>query len=146
MDEEYRRRSLAKIHIAKKELGLSDAEYRELVRSVAPGRESAGELGENELHLLLDRLHALGWRPRRRRETARPLPPMVWKARNLWLELHRQGIVRNASWSALGRFAKRMTGVGDLRRLDVHQASVVIEALKKWLAREGDGDRRRDAD
>ncbi|BCR03468.1 GemA protein [Desulfuromonas versatilis] len=135
MDEEYRRRALAKIHIAKKELELDEPEYREMIAAVAPGKESSGDLNEVELHQLLDRFHELGWRPRIRRAQKRPFVPMVWKARNLWLELHRRGQVRNPSWAALGRFAKRMTGVGDLRQLNERQAGVVIEALKQWLNR-----------
>jgi phage gp16-like protein len=134
-DREYRRRALAKIHIAKKELGLSEEDYRDLVRSAVPGKESAADLTDTELRQLLDRLAELGWRPRLPRVTERPLPPMVWKARELWLQLHRLGKVRNPSWASLGRFAKRMTGVGDLRRLSVRQATVVIEALKQWLDR-----------
>lgn len=134
-DPEFRRRALAKIHIAKKELGLDDADYRAVVRSVAEGRESAAQLSDAELQRLLERLSELGWRPRLPRTAQRPLPPMVWKARELWLELHRRGAVRNPGWSALARFAKRMTGVGDLRRLDVRQATVVIEALKRWQER-----------
>jgi hypothetical protein len=62
---------------------------------------------------------------------------MVWKARELWLQLYRAGKVQNPSWASLGRFAKRMTGVGDLRSLDVKQATVIIEALKRWLERAG---------
>lgn len=136
-DREYRRRALAKIHIAKKELGLSDEDYRELVRSAVPGKESAADLTDGELRQLLDRLAQLGWRARLPRVAERPLPPMVWKARELWLQLYRAGKVQNPSWASLGRFAKRMTGVGDLRSLDVKQATVVIEALKRWLERAG---------
>jgi hypothetical protein len=51
--------------------------------------------------------------------------------------LYRAGKVQNPSWASLGRFAKRMTGVGDLRSLDVKQATVIIEALKRWLERAG---------
>jgi phage gp16-like protein len=134
-DREYRRRALAKIHIAKKELGLSDADYRDVVRSAVPGKESAADLTDDELRMLLDRLAELGWRPRLPRVVERPMPPMVWQARELWLRLHRQGKVHHPSWAALGRFAKRMTGVADLRRLSVKQATVVIEALKQWLER-----------
>lgn len=136
-DREYRRRALAKIHIAKKELGLSDDIYHDLVRSTVPGKESAADLTDGELRMVLDRLAELGWRPRLPRDSERPLPPMVWKARELWLQLHRVGAVHNPSWAALGRFAKRMTGVGDLRRLSVKQATRVIEALKQWLERVG---------
>ncbi|NLV23624.1 MAG: regulatory protein GemA [Deltaproteobacteria bacterium] len=135
MDASYRRKALAKIHIAGKELGLSEAEYRDLIGAVAPDKESAAELDEEQLHLLLNRFYLLGWRPRRPRSVTRPLPPMVWKARHLWLELHALGAVNHPGWSSLARFCKRVTGVEDLRRLDVRQATVVIEALKDWLAR-----------
>jgi hypothetical protein len=60
---------------------------------------------------------------------------MVWKARRLWLELYEAGAVKNSQWTALARFVKRMTGVDDLRRVNVHQGTVVIEALKNWLER-----------
>ena len=136
MDKSYRQKVLAKIHIAGKELGLSEDEYRDLIASVAPGRESAADLSEHQLHLLLNRFHELGWRPRLRRTEDRPLSPMAWKARQLWLELHALGAVHHPGWPSLARFAKRMTGVEDLRRLDARQATVVIEALKDWLARE----------
>ena len=55
-DHEYRRRALAKIHIAKKELGLSDDIYHDLVRSTVPGKESAADLTDGELRMVLDRL------------------------------------------------------------------------------------------
>jgi len=93
-------------------------------------------LTDHQLHELLNRLHEIGWRPRLRRRESRPLPPVVWKARGLWLELHEMGVVKNPGWTALARFCKRMTGVQDLRHLDGHQGTVVIEALKSWLHRE----------
>ncbi|NLC71346.1 MAG: regulatory protein GemA [Desulfuromonadaceae bacterium] len=135
MDKSYRQKALAKIHIARKELGLSDIEYRDLIDSVAPGKESAADLSEEQLHLLVNRFYQLGWRPRVRRTENGPLPPMVWKARHLWLDLYALGAVHHPGWSSLARFSKRMTGVEDLRRLDVHQATIVIEALKDWLER-----------
>jgi len=134
-DGSYRRKALAKIHIAKKELKLSDDAYRDVIGSVVPGRDSAADLTDHQLHELLNRLHELGWRPGLRRRETRPSPPMVWKAHGLWLELHEMGSVRNPGWTALARFCKRMTGVQDLRQLDGHQGTVVIEALKSWLHR-----------
>ncbi len=135
MPQDYRRRCLAKIHIAKKELGLSDEEYRALIDSTIAGRTSAADLDEAELRHLLDRLQALGWRPRLPRSGDRPLPATVWKARGLWLRLHQLGAVRDPRWTALARFAKRMTGIADLRQLNGQQATIVIEALKGWLER-----------
>ncbi len=135
MPQDYRRRCLAKIHIAKKELGLTDEEYRDLITSTIPGRASAADLEEAELRQVLDRLQALGWRPRLPRSGDRPLPATVWKARSLWLRLYELGEVRNPRWTALARFAKRMTGITDLRQLNGRQAAIVIEALKGWLER-----------
>ncbi len=132
----YRLKALAKIHIAKKDLKLSDDDYRDVIRSVVPGRDSSADLTEHQLHELLNRFHELGWRPQLRRRETRPLPPMVWKARGLWLELHEMGVVKNPGWTSLARFCKRVTGVQDLRQLDGHQAMVVVEALKSWLHRE----------
>lgn len=141
MATEYRRKCLAKIHIAKKELHLSDEEYRDLIDGTVPGKDSAADLDDGQLQQLLDRLYALGWRPRLPRSTERPLPATVWKARQLWLQLYERGEVHSSQWTALARFAKRMTGIGDLRRLTGKQAAIVIEALKRWLARaEGSSD------
>lgn len=137
MATEYRRKCLAKIHIAKKELGLSDEEYRDLISATVPGKMSAADLDELQLQQLLDRLQHLGWRPRLPRASERPLPAAVWKARQLWLQLYEMGEVRNPQWTALARFAKRMTGVGDLRHLTGKHAAIVIEALKRWLERGG---------
>ena len=137
MATEYRRKCLAKIHIAKKELGLSDEEYRDLIGATVAGKESAADLDEGQLQLLLNRLYDLGWRPRLPRASDRPMPATVWKARQLWLQLYELGAVRNPQWTALARFAKRMTGIGDLRRLTGKHGAIVIEALKQWLEREG---------
>ncbi|WP_426122076.1 regulatory protein GemA [Methylococcus capsulatus] len=54
------------------------------------------------------------------------------KIRALWLGLHQAGIVRDPNESALAAYVKRMTGVEALQWLDEHQASRVIEQLKKW--------------
>ncbi len=137
MATEYRRKCLAKIHIAKKELGLSDGEYRDLIADTVSGKGSAADLDDRQLQQLLDRLHALGWRPRLPRSAERPLPATVWKARHLWLQLYERGVVHSSQWTALARFAKRMTGIGDLRHLTGKQGAIVIEALKRWLERQG---------
>ncbi len=137
MATEYRRKCLAKIHIAKKELKLQEEEYRDLIAATVPGKGSAADLDDGQLQQLLDCLYALGWRPRLPRSAERPLPATVWKARQLWIQLYERGAVHSSQWTALARFSKRMTGIVDLRRLTGKQAAIVIEALKQWLEREG---------
>ncbi len=56
----------------------------------------------------------------------------IWQ---LWKALHEAGAVRNSSEKALNAFVKRQTGVESYRWLNTHQASNVIEALKKWQKR-----------
>ncbi len=57
-----RRADLAKIHIARKDLGLDDDDYRALLRRVT-GMHSAGSLEEDERGRVLAELAKLGWRP-----------------------------------------------------------------------------------
>ena len=61
------RADLAKIHIAKKELGLDDETYRDILRARCGGKESARDLTPLEAARVLEHFRALGWRPRRAR-------------------------------------------------------------------------------
>ncbi len=58
----------AKIHIAKKEIGLSDQVYRDLLLD-RYGVESSKYLKDGDVRDLLDHFRALGWRPRKGRGT-----------------------------------------------------------------------------
>lgn len=65
--EEQRKGLLAKVHIAKKDLGLQDEEYREIM-DVRYGHESAGELNLPQLEDLVEYFKHLGFQPSRRRQ------------------------------------------------------------------------------
>ena len=54
---------LAKVHIAKKELGLDDELYRAILLDEF-GVESAGDLTVGELGALVERFESRGWKPR----------------------------------------------------------------------------------
>ena len=56
------RAKLAKIHIAKKELALTDDAYRDILR-LHFGVESARELDDRQAVVLLNRFKAKGWKP-----------------------------------------------------------------------------------
>ncbi len=131
------RTDLAKIHIAKKDLGLDDPTYRALLQRVA-GVRSARDLDPAGCRAVLAELRRAGWTPKPpRRAQARTLAsdPQARKIRALWLALYDAGIVRDAREQALAHYAQRMTGVARLEWLDTHQAARVIEALKRWVAR-----------
>jgi len=135
---EQRRRDLAKIHIAAKELHLTEDAYRTLLESVA-GVPSAANLDAAGRQEVLACLRRLGWEPRagtRPRPVGAPAGPQAAKIAALWGALHRAGKVRHGDAAAMRRFVVRMTGVEAVEWLTARQANIVIEGLKAWLARE----------
>ncbi len=67
------RSDLAKIHIAKKELGLSDEAYRDMLH-LHFGVSSAKELAPRQVTVLLNKFRARGWQPKTRRAAPRRNP------------------------------------------------------------------------
>jgi phage gp16-like protein len=136
-----RKDMLAKAHIAKKELGLDDASYRDLLERVV-GKRSAKELTRAELDQVLAEFKRLGWRHKPRQQPARagtrPIADgeIQGKARALWLALYHLGVVRSPAEAALDRFCKRQTGADSLRWISPERASRLIEALKDWAVRD----------
>lgn len=149
MDDSGQKRSdLAKIHIARKELAMTEDAYRLMLQSVA-GVTSSAKLSDRGRAKVLNRLRQLGWKPKSNfgahgRVTASE--PQDKKIRKLWLDLAEIGVVRDRSEHALGRYVKRQTGVDALDWLDTRQAEKVIEALKAWrkrfIYRQGDTDEK----
>ena len=145
-----RRDMLAKTHIAKKELGLDEAAYRDLLERVV-GKRSAKELTRGELDQVLAEFKRLGWRHKPRRQPARAGTRRIadgeiqGKARALWLALYHLGVVRSPEEAALDKFCKRQTGADSLRWISPERAARLIEALKDWAVRDA-GVRWPDAD
>lgn len=132
VERERRRIDLAKIHLAKRQLGLDDTAYRSLLRNVA-GAESAAVLDRAGRLMVLEHLRWLGFSPRPARRRASP--GQFRKIRALWLDLHRNGLVRDPTEPAMRRYIRRMTGLARPDRLSLEQASTVIETLKQWRKR-----------
>jgi len=135
-----RQRLIRLIHVAKRELGLDDEAYRDLLQS-ATGKRSTSDMAEFELRRLLDHLKTCGFKVKSTRKSARKHDVHMdqheqsRKIRALWLQLADMGIVRDPSEAALGRWIKRETGVEALAWLDGDHASRCIEKLKKWNQR-----------
>ncbi len=125
------RSDLAKIHIAKKELGLDDATYRGILWD-RYHLDTAADLTPGQAADLIALFRKKGWRP------------ISFAQRGLihalWHQLQEAGVVHHGGDKALDAFIAHHSGRDDLRHLTVHEASHIIEMLKKWLEREGGGE------
>jgi phage gp16-like protein len=129
-------RTLAAIHVARRQLGLDDDTYREILERET-GKRSAAELNERERRKVVAVFEQKGFRrnpkPRRDRLSGR----YAGRLQALWIAAWNLGIVRNASDAALIAFIKRQTGLDHGRfLLHAEDASRAIEALKDWMRRE----------
>ena len=135
-----RKALLAKIHIAKKELGLDDDTYRMMLTELT-GKNSAGKLSVPQLKFVVVRLVEAGFKPKSAKKAKQKdliCDPQSKKIRALWMELHKAGAVRDPSEQALAAYVKRQTKIESLKWLTTPQASGVIESLKQWLIRIGE--------
>ena len=134
---QHRRSMLAKIHVAKKQMALSDDDYRQILLDET-GKGSAGDCTEGQLTRVIDRLKRQGFQPMPKAGAPKPANhPMARKARALWISLHQLGAVRNPSEQALEAFAKRQLGCERLNWARQSDAYRLIEALKAMAERHG---------
>ena len=127
--------ALAAIHVAKRDLGLDDDTYRDVLERVT-GKSSAKGLSQENVRLVLDEFRRLGWqsKPAQKRLEG----PYAAKLQALWIAGWNLGVVRDRKDSAMIKFITRQTGIEATAFLrNAGDARKVIEALKDWLAREG---------
>jgi phage gp16-like protein len=135
-----RRGMLGKIHIARQQLGLDEAAYRDVVERITGGC-SARVASDAALHRLLAEFTRLGFKPARKGwAPARSKDAQVRMIQAIWAEL--APFVGDASPDALRAFVRRQTrtarhpgGVDAPEFLDAKEANKVLEGLKAWLAR-----------
>lgn len=132
--------SLAAIHILKKELGLSDTEYRTILRDTA-GVASAAQLDEIGDRAVMSRLYSL--RDASRQTAVRPAKtPTEAKIWALWYELKGYLPKQEQTLAYLLGFVRRAAGnqdvkeAGNLAGLTGKESYNVIEALKRRLEQE----------
>ncbi|MFZ5747671.1 MAG: gp16 family protein [Pseudomonadota bacterium] len=134
-----RRPLLAKVHLAAKELGLSDDDYRAILIDVA-GVSSARDMSETQLAAVIERFKARGWKqaaPRGRGQGKPADHPAALKARALWISLYHLGAIDNASEAALEAFARRQLKCARLQWADQALVYRLVEALKAIAERHG---------
>lgn len=131
-----RTKLIQKIHVARRQLGLDDADYRATLKA-ATGKDSSALMTSVELGKAIEAFEALGFKQTFRgapdgRKSTRPGIRLIF---GLWAELGRNGVIENPSRPALLAFVKKMTGIDQPDWLDNKQANAVVEALKAMLGR-----------
>ena len=131
-----RRALMAKIHIAKKDLGLDEDTYRAvLARHGAPGdRPSSARMSVPQLESVVRELQAKGWTPKKPGAGRRPRPPVrradqIAKIEALLADkARRQG--RPVPWAYADAIARRVCRVEKIDWCESDQLRRVIAALE----------------
>jgi Protein of unknown function (DUF1018) len=130
-----RKAIIGKIHIAKKQLGIDDDNYRAMIANLTEGETSCKDCSHKELGIIMDALVGLGFKPTKPKTKLSPkaskIPTQADKIRAMWIDLYQSGVVRNRGDDALQHFVKRLTGVDRVEWLNHPQAVAVIAALTK---------------
>jgi len=135
--DKQRNRHLAAIHAIKKKIGMDDDIYRGVL-AARYGQQSAGKLSASDLADCAAHFKSLtsnrprGKSPRSRNKAEKT---MIDKARALWIDASKRGLLRNGSDQALNAFSKRITKVDRLEWLNPSQQHRVVESLKSWISR-----------
>lgn len=137
------------IHVAKRNLGLRDEDYRALLAG-ATGKESCKEMSDAQLKLTYQAMTAIGFKHRGGRKVVtkaaerRPAPRANTSEKIIavWVTMGQHGFISDSSRPALDAYVTRMTkplnggvGVASVAWLTEALASRVLEALKRWHMR-----------
>jgi len=138
----------AAIHVAKKQLGLDDDTYRDLLDRVT-GKRSAKDMSDAERQAVLEEMRRQGggFKPGSN-GSRRPLEGrFAKKLQALWIAGWNLGVVRDRDDAALIAFVRRQTHIDHVRFLvDAAEARKAVEAIKAWLTREAGVDWGDDSD
>ncbi|MFM5241187.1 gp16 family protein [Aeromonas rivipollensis] len=150
-----RTRLIRLVQVGRRSLGLDEETYRELLTQQS-GKRSAAELTLQELDKVLLAMKAVGFKPTVKRPVkvtvskrfspARGAPVKtaeIGVIRAIWITMHRHGLLRDGSESALNHYVERQTvrlnngiGVAEVAWLSEALAYPVLESLKNWHKRE----------
>lgn len=125
--------TLAKIHIAKKELALDDDTYRAVLKNVA-GKASAKDLTTAEAFKLLEHFKRIGWKPKSK-AGKRPNPPLDKAA--LVRKIEAQLAEAKRPWAYADAMARHMFKIDKLDWCDVDQLQRIVAALAYDAKRNG---------
>lgn len=136
MANSARRNRLAALHCARRDLGLDEDPYRDLLERVG-GKRSAADLSDRQLDRVLGEMTRLGWKPDHKSRMRQGRTQLGRYMRALWKEVSRE-----RTEASLQAMIRRQLGWGegvlpDPDLLDPRDANAVIEALKAMAKRQG---------
>ncbi|KAB8123075.1 regulatory protein GemA [Komagataeibacter medellinensis] len=129
----------AKLHIARKELHLTDETYRDILHRIT-GKSSAKDATTPALERVLAHFRTLGWKPKKGSLSSsdRPYVRMIYA---IWKDMAPL-LASGGTREALRAYVQRQTvtpdrpgGISAPEFLDGMQGRKVIEGLKRWKAR-----------
>ena len=129
-----RRGLLASIHCAKRDLGLDDDTYRDVLERVA-GARSAKDLTDEQIVRCLEELRRQGAKPQGKVKAAVSGNPHVRHVWALWGSICRLGGAHTPSRAGLRSYIEKRTGVTEPEWLAPQQLNSIIEQLKTWERR-----------
>ncbi|MBX8827495.1 regulatory protein GemA, partial [Ochrobactrum sp. SFR4] len=122
--------TLALLHVAKKQLGLDEEDFRDVCERVT-GKRSTKDMSEPLRIKLAEHFRQQGFNSVPKGTRKQLEGKYAAKLQALWIACWNLGIIRNKSDQALLAFVKRQTGVDHTRFLTYDDdARKVIEALK----------------
>ncbi|WP_324040899.1 gp16 family protein [Aeromonas caviae] len=150
-----RTRLIRLVQVGRRSLGLDEETYRELLAQQS-GKRSAAELTLQELGKVLLAMKGVGFKPTVKRAVNEGKPKRLSPARGaptktaeigviraIWITMHRHGLLRDGSETALNHYVERQTvrinngvGVAEVAWLSEALAYPVLESLKNWHKRE----------
>ena len=143
------------IHIAKQQLRMDELSYRMLLKNIT-GKTSSTKMTISELVKVLTEMEAKGFRttvkngyrysPRTKKAVVKS--NITHKIRAIWIEMGKQGMLRDGSERALNAWVRGVVNpiyqkrgqniqILNVGALDNQMASLVLEMLKRWQARGG---------
>lgn len=150
MKTNNRQQLIRLIHVAKRELKLTDDAYRAALSGATNGKVSSADMTLKELEAVMDAMKSAGFKHQLKQGKKRLSPKSntrvqadeISKIRAIWITMFKQNFLRDGSETALNSYVKRMTvqlnkgvGVDEVAWLNSYLGYKVLESLKNWHRR-----------
>lgn len=138
------------IHIAKQQLRMDELSYRMLLNELT-GKNSTKQMTIMQLIKVLEAMENKGFKKTTKRhhspttENAKVNSLIAHKIRAIWIEMSKQGLVRDGSENSLNAWVRGVANpiltaqnkplALNVGALNDQMAGLVLERLKKWQAR-----------